>query len=122
NRNSRLDLLHLPDDRRRNRIGSRYGEEGSEIPAGDGGKCEMFAVSRRIELRELFGNPLQISLVQWSVGTDGKADSVRRQRDTADQVINRRSDFTSSVEAMIDDNLEDVEMGEVIARELVNPR
>lgn len=82
----------------------------------------MFAVSRSLELLDDFGDLVQISFVQRTVRTDRKTDPVRRQRDTADQIINRGSDRASSIKTVIDGDLEDVEIGKVVTRPLVNRR
>src|SRR5262249_36030536 len=110
------------DDRGGNGFGLGHGQEVGEILAGDTGEREVLAVDRSLESRDDFADLIQISLVQRRVRPDRKTQSVRDQQDTADQIVNRGGDRASSINAMIDGDLKNVEIAKVITRPLVDRR
>jgi len=54
--------------------------------------------------------------------SDRKTDSVRDQRDAADQIVNGGADRASSINAIIHRDLKNVEIAKVIMRPLVDRR
>src|SRR5262249_30815094 len=86
------------------------------------GAREVLAVDRSLESRDDFADLIQISLVQRRVRPDRKTDSMRDQRDAADQIVNRGGDRASSINAMIDGDLKNVGIAKVITRALVARR
>lgn len=113
-------MAHLSDDGGGNGLGFWHRQEGREILAGHAGERQVFAVTRSLELLDNFGDLIQISFVQRPISADGKAHSMSRQRDAADQVIDRGLHRSSSVEAVIDGDLKNIEMSKVVTRPLVN--
>src|SRR6267142_6717270 len=115
-------MADLRDDRFGDSFSLRYREEVCEITAGHAGESKMFAVGRSLEPLENCRDGIKVRVVKWHIGSDRQADAVGRQRDPADQIKNLRPQPRAPVDAMINGDLENIEMVQVLARPIGDGR
>ena len=120
NADPRLDRPDLCNDRLGDCFSLRQRQKIGEIAAGDSCKGEMFAIGRRFQAIDQFGNLVQIAKIDRHVSADRKADTMCRQRDGTDQVKDRGLRPFAAIEAVIHGNLEHVESTELSTRPFVN--
>ena len=119
-RDARLDGAHLGDDRLGHRLGLRHRQQVGEVAVGRAREGQVLAVGRRLEALHDLGDLVEIGEVERHVGADRQPDAVGGQRNLADQIEDRRHGRLAAAEAMIDGDLEHVELLEILARPMAD--
>ncbi len=73
----------------------------------------MLAISTCPEAIDDGGNLVQISEIKRRVGADGQSDTMRRQRDPIDQIIDGGALRAAALDAVIDGDFKHIETVEV---------
>ena len=76
----------------------------------------MLAVGWRLQTLDDRGDLIQIGEIERNVGPDREPDPVRQQRNLADEIENRRLGGFAAGYAVVDRDLEHVELIEVVTR------
>jgi len=120
NADPRLDRPDLCNDRLGDCFSLRQGQEIGEVAAGDSCEGEMFAIGRRFQAIDQFGNPVQITKIDQHVSADRKSDTMCRQWDGIDQVEDRGLRRFAAIDAVIHRDLEHIEPMEFLTRPFAN--